>query len=97
MAFSEASKAGCLYCQIGGFEVQPVYPVVLDDAAPGIKSLPFLPDQFIDALSFTSDKAREIGLRFDLTLGSGWPYGGPQVSVSQAAGRLRTERVKVCD
>jgi alpha-L-rhamnosidase len=82
---------------IGGFEVQPVYPLVLDDATAGIKTLPFLSDQFIDALRFTSDKAREFGLRFDLTLGSGWPYGGPQVSVNQAAGRLRTERVKVAD
>ena len=28
----------------------------------------------------------------DLTLGSGWPFGGPQVAVDQAAGRLRTVR-----
>jgi hypothetical protein len=78
---------------IGGFEVQPVYPVVLDDA--NIKTLPFLSDGFIDALRFTSDKSRELGLRFDLTLGSGWPFGGPMVSVEHAAGRLRYERVKV--
>ena len=31
----------------------------------------------------------------DLTLGSGWPYGGPQVPISQAAARLRWERVQV--
>src|SRR6185503_979169 len=80
---------------IGGFEVQPVYPVVLDDAATGIQTLPFLSDGFIDALKFTSEKARELGLRLDLTIGSGWPYGGPQVSISQAAGRLRVERVRV--
>jgi hypothetical protein len=29
---------------IGGFEVQPVYPVVLDDPAGGIKTRPFLSD-----------------------------------------------------
>jgi hypothetical protein len=79
---------------IGGFEVQPVYPVVLDDAAAGIQTLPFLSDEFIDALRFTSAKARELGLRFDLTLGSGWPFGGPFVSLSDAAGKLRYERVK---
>jgi len=82
---------------IGGFEVQPVYPVVLDDAAAGIKTLPFLSDEFIDALRFTSEKAHELGLRMDLTIGSGWPYGGPQVPISQAAGRLRVDRVKVAD
>jgi len=31
----------------------------------------------------------------DLTLGSGWPYGGPQVPITDAAATLRTERVKV--
>ena len=30
-------------------------------------------------------KARELGLRFDLTLGSGWPFGGPFVPLSDAA------------
>src|SRR5262249_14264328 len=80
---------------IGGFEVQPVYPLALDDPAAGIKNLPFLSDGFIQALRFASEKARELGLRMDLTLGSGWPYGGPQVPISQAAGMLRVERVKV--
>ena len=78
---------------IGGFEVQPVYPVVLDDPASGINTRSFLSDDFIEALRFTSKKARALGLRFDLTLGSGWPYGGPMVPISQAAGRLRVERV----
>lgn len=80
---------------IGGFEVQPVYPLVLDNDASGIKTFPFLSDEFIDALRFTSQKARELGLRFDLTLGSGWPFGGPMVSIEHAAARLRYERVKV--
>ena len=80
---------------IGGFEVQPVYPLVLDDESRGIKTLPFLSDDFLDALRFTADKAHELGLRFDLTLGSGWPFGGPTVSIDHAAGRLRYEHVKV--
>src|SRR2546425_655122 len=80
---------------VGGFEVQPVYPLALDDAATGIKNLPFLSDEFIAALRFTNEKARELGLRMDLTIGSGWPFGGPQVSIADAAGMLRIERVKV--
>src|SRR5579872_4081854 len=47
---------------IGGFEVQPVYPLELEG------NFPYLSDEFIDALRFTSDKARELGLRMDLTL-----------------------------
>jgi hypothetical protein len=80
---------------IGGFEVQPVYPLALDDAKTGIRTLPFLSTEFLDALRFTSEKARELGLRMDLTLGSGWPFGGPTVPVAEAAGKLRVERIKL--
>jgi hypothetical protein len=79
---------------IGGFEVQPTYPLTLDNAATGVRNLPFLSDEFLSALRFTSRKARELGLRMDLTVGSGWPFGGPQVAVDQAAGRLRYVRVR---
>jgi len=80
---------------IGGFEVQPVYPLTLDDPEKGIRNLTFLSDQFLDALRFTSQKARELGLRFDLTLGSGWPFGGPMVTIDNASARLRYEHVKI--
>src|SRR5207253_10554040 len=66
-----------------------------DDPTKGIKNLPFLSDEFIDALRFVSQKSRALGLRMDLTIGSGWPYGGPQAPISEAAGMLRSERVKV--
>ncbi|MCX6538102.1 MAG: glycosyl hydrolase [Acidobacteria bacterium] len=80
---------------IGGFEIQPVYPVVLDDPASGLVTHPFLSDAFIDDLRFAASRARELGLRVDLTIGSGWPYGGPQIGITQAAGKLRIEHVPV--
>lgn len=80
---------------IGGFEVQPVYALSLDDPAKGIRNSAFLSPEYLNALRFTADKAKELGLRFDLTLGSGWPFGGPGVSIEHAAARLRYERVKV--
>jgi hypothetical protein len=79
---------------IGGFEVQPVYPLALDDPSAGIKNLGFLSPEFLDALSFTAAKAKELGLRFDLTLGSGWPYGGSMFPIDEAAGRLRIQRIR---
>jgi alpha-L-rhamnosidase len=85
----EVMKAG----GIGGVEVQPVYPVALD--GDGIHTEAYLSDAFLKHLRAASDKAAALGLRFDLTLGSGWPYGGASVAVSQAAGRLRIERVPV--
>lgn len=80
---------------IGGFEVQPVYPLALDDPAHGFKNYPYLSEDFLDALKFTGGKARELGLRMDLTIGSGWPFGGPHVPITQAAGKLRIDVVLV--
>jgi hypothetical protein len=80
---------------IGGFEVQPVYPLALDDTETGIRNFPFLSDEFLEALRFTSDKARELGMRMDLTLGSGWPFGGVQVPIRNAAGMLRIEKLQI--
>ncbi len=80
---------------IGGVEVQPVYPLDLDDPARGFSNLPYLSPAFLDVLRFASQDASALGLRLDLTLASGWPYGGPSVPVTEAAGRLRLEQVPV--
>ena len=80
---------------IGGFEVQPVYPLSVDDPTRGIRNLPYLSPEFLDDLQFLGEKAHELGLRMDLTLCSGWPYGGPHIPVSEASARLRVERVPV--
>jgi len=77
-----AMKAG----GIGGFEVQPVYPLEVEG------NYPYLSERFLDALRFTAEKAKELGLRFDLTLCSGWPYGGPHIGIGQASGRLRVSK-----
>src|SRR5438270_5663490 len=74
---------------IGGFEVQPTYPLELDNPAKRIRNLPYMSDEFLDMLTFTGEKAKEIGLRMDLTLGSGWPFGGPHIPVALASPRLR--------
>src|SRR4051812_14592005 len=80
---------------LGGVEIQPVYPVTLDDAGRGIRNLPFLSPDFLDALRFAAETGRALGLRVDLTVGSGWPYGGPTIPVEHAASRLRVDRISV--
>ena len=86
-----AMKAG----GIGGVETQPVYPLALDDPATGFHNFPYLSDEFLGDLRFASDKARELGMRFDLTLGSGWPFGGPNIPITEAAGMLRVVAVPI--
>jgi hypothetical protein len=80
-----AMKAG----GIGGFEIQPVYPLALDDPAKGFRNLPYLSPEFLDAVSFAATTAREEKMRVDMTLASGWPYGGSHVNVTQASARIR--------
>ncbi len=86
-----AMKAG----GFGGFEIQPVYPMELDDPVRGIKNVPYLSPDFLDAVSFVNQRAREHQLRVDMTLASGWPYGGPHIGVTQSAGRLRVAVAEV--
>lgn len=76
---------------IGGVEIQPVYPLALDSPDKGIRNLPFLSPEFLQTLKLTAEKSHELGLRTDLTLGSGWPYGGPYITPQLAATRLRVE------
>lgn len=78
---------------IGGVEIQPVYPLELDNPETGFHNAPYLSDEFLSDIHFASATAKTLGLRVDVTLGSGWPYGGPNTPVTQAAGRLRIERV----
>ena len=87
----QAMKAG----GFGGFEIQPVYPMELDDPARGIRNVPYLSPEFLDAVSFVNAKAHEQKLRVDMTLASGWPYGGPNVPVTEAASRMRVVPVAI--
>jgi glycosyl hydrolase family 106( putative alpha-L-rhamnosidase) len=80
---------------IGGVEVQPVYPLALDDPSTGFHNFPYLSDEFLGDLRFASDKTRELGMRFDLTLGSGWPFGGPYIPITEAAGALKVVAVPI--
>jgi hypothetical protein len=74
---------------IGGVEIQPVYPLMLDDQTKGIRNLRYLSPEFLSDVSFANRTARSLGLRVSITLGSGWPYGGPHTPLALAAGRLK--------
>lgn len=84
-----AMKAG----GYGGFEIQPVYPLSLDDPGIGLRNLTYLSDEFIGALRFAAKEGAAQGLRVDVTLGSGWPFGGPHVPVTQAASQILMYKV----
>src|SRR5262245_45518942 len=72
-----------------GAEIQPVYPVAVDDPARGIRNRPYFSAEWFEVLRHAVREARRLGLQLDFTLGSGWPYGGPFIPTSLAARRLR--------
>ncbi|HVT99863.1 MAG TPA: glycosyl hydrolase [Acidobacteriaceae bacterium] len=80
---------------IGGVEIQPVYPLQLDDPQKGFRNLKFLSPEFLKMVTFAANTGHELGMRVSITLGSGWPYGGAWVPVTESAGRLRVVAVAV--
>jgi len=80
---------------IGGAELAFVYPQVLDDPAKGLKNYPFLSPEMLDCVHYAQQEGRKLGLRIDVTMGSGWPYGGPATTLAEAAGRLRVAEVPI--
>ena len=73
---------------LGGVEVAYVYP--LEPA-----TTEFVSDVFLTHLRFAAERAHELGLRFDLTLGSGWSFGGPHIPPELAARQLQWERREI--
>ena len=73
----------------GGVELAFVYPETVDDPTRGMKNLTFLSPAMLDAVTYAQREGRRLGLRVDITLCSGWPYGGPATKLAEAAGRLR--------
>ncbi|GGG74600.1 glycosyl hydrolase [Edaphobacter dinghuensis] len=80
---------------IGGAELAFEYPQVLDDPSKGLKNLPFLSPEFLDDVNYAQSEGRKLGLRIDVTLGSGWPYGGPATTLAEAAGHLRITEISL--
>lgn len=79
LQLEEFAEAG-----LGGVHIIPIY---------GVKGyekefIPFLSEGWLDMVAFTVEKAKELSLGVDLTLGTGWPFGGPMVNEEMAAKRL---------
>ncbi|MES2475437.1 MAG: glycosyl hydrolase [Verrucomicrobiota bacterium] len=75
---------------MGGVEICPIYGAVgYED-----RDLDFLSKKWMAALAHTTREAKRLGLGVDLTTGTGWPFGGPQVGpdiASQGLFRIQEE------
>ena len=72
----------------GGVEVSVVYPLAAETDR-------YLSAGFLDDLRFAAEESRSRNLRFDITLGSGWSFGGPHIDQRTAARGIHRERHEV--
>ena len=73
---SEYARAG-----IGTVEITPLYGVQGNEK----NELSFLSPQWMSALKDVQDISKELGIEVDMNCGTGWPFGGPHVPLSEAA------------
>lgn len=70
---------------LGGVEICPIY------GAKGAEDrfVQFLSPAWMDLLAHTTTEAKRLGLGVDMTTGTGWPFGGPQVAAEIASVGLK--------
>jgi hypothetical protein len=74
---------------LGGIEITPIYGVTgYED-----QNISFLSEEWMDILNFTIEEAEKNGMKADINLGTGWPYGGPHVTPQHGAKRLIISRM----
>jgi hypothetical protein len=69
---------------IGGVEIVPIY------GAKGYESkyLPYLSPQWFTMVDHSVATARQLQMGVDIAVGTGWPIGGPQAALPDAASKL---------
>ena len=73
------AKAG-----IGAVEITPIYGVVGNEK----KEIDFLSDRWMRMLKHTEAEGKRLGIIVDMNTGTGWPFGGPEVTMDEAASKL---------
>lgn len=68
---------------IGGVEITPIYGVKGEEH----RRIDYLSPQWMEMLAHTQAEAERLGMEVDMTMGTGWPFGGPEVSLEDAATR----------
>lgn len=73
---------------LGGVEITPIYGVKGNEA----NDIPYLSEKWMQMLAHTTSEAKRLGLQVDMNNGTGWPFGGPEVTVADAAKKYIVEK-----
>ena len=68
---------------LGELEITPIYGVQGNEA----NDIPFLSDEWMEMLRYCYQVGEEVGIKIDMSTGTGWPFGGPSISDADAACR----------
>ena len=74
----EYARAG-----MGAVEITPIYGVQGNDA----NDIQFLSPRWMEVLKHTQAEGKRTGIEIDMNTGTGWPFGGPEVSIEDAASK----------
>jgi hypothetical protein len=69
----------------GGLHIIPIYGVKGEEE----KFIPFLSQRWLQIVEFTCQEAKKLNLGIDISLGTGWPYGGPAINEQFAAKAIK--------
>ena len=65
----------------GSVEITPIYGVQGNEA----NAIPFLSPRWMAALQKVEAEGKKDGILVDMNTGTGWPFGGPEVPIEEAA------------
>jgi hypothetical protein len=76
---------------LGGAHIIPIYGVKGEEE----NYIEYLSPEWQKMLGFTSGKADELGLGIDMTMGTGWCFGGKTLDETNGCMAIHTESIKV--
>ena len=82
----EYARAG-----MGTVEITPIYGVQHNES----NDIQFLSPTWMGMLQHTLTETKRVGMQTDMNTGTGWPFGGPEVTIEDAASKLLTNEYKV--
>src|SRR3954470_4088677 len=78
---------------LGGVQITSIFGVKGAES----RDIPYLSPPWLDVMSHTVDEAQRLGMGVDMTLGSGWCFGGPTVSDEDANASVVVKTLAVAE
>lgn len=73
---------------LGSLEITPIYGVIGNES----NDIPYLSDKWMEMLRYCQTIGKQNGIDIDMNNGTGWPFGGPEVTTEEAATKAIFEK-----